>query len=302
MTAVDNRLDIGPAPRPGGRTDAFDTPQTRAPHPWSVWISAAALALIVGYAVLAPLLAPAAAHSVDLLASRQGPSAEHWFGTDQSGRDLFVRVAQGLRVSLAIAVACSLLSTLIGLVVGTVAAVFSGWVDAVLMRFADALNALPHLLLGVVILAFFPGSVVAIVLSIALTHWAQVARIVRSEALTARSMEYVEAAYLAGATRWEVARRHLVPAALGQALVAIVLLTPHAIWHESTLSFLGLGLAPDRASLGTLLAISRGEILIGNWWMLVFPAVLLVVASLAVAGVARAAQTKWAPLSDRNVT
>lgn len=302
MTAVDNRLDAELTSAPTEGIDAFDTPQERAPHPWTVWVSAATLALIVGYAALAPLLAPTSAHSIDLLASRQGPSAAHWFGTDQSGRDLFVRVAQGLRVSLTIAVACSLLSTVIGLLVGTIAAVFGGWVDAVLMRFSDALNALPHLLLGVVFLAFFPGSIVAIVLSIALTHWTQVARIVRSEALTARSTEYVEAAYLAGASRWEVARCHLVPAALGQALVAIVLLTPHAIWHETTLSFLGLGLAPDRASLGTLLAISRGEILIGNWWMLVFPALLLVVASLAVAGVARAAQEKWAPLSDRNLS
>ncbi|MDO5683238.1 MAG: ABC transporter permease [Propionibacteriaceae bacterium] len=267
------------------------------------WLSWAwvGLAAIVLYALVVPLLAPAAWHEVDLAAARQAPSAAHWFGTDSTGRDLFVRVAEGLRVSLLIAVICSVTSTLIGVAVGTFAAVAGGAVDGVLMRFTDATNALPHLLLGITIVAFFPGSLVAIIASIALTHWPQVARIVRSVAVTTRRMEFVDAAYLAGARRRDVTVRHILPAVSGQAAVAIVLLLPHAIWHESTLSFLGLGLAPDAASLGTLLAIARGEMLIGAWWALAFPAVVLVVTTLAASGIAHRLQRRFAPVAEARV-
>lgn len=257
-------------------------------------VAALLLTLVVGYAVCAPLLA-LAAEGPDFAAARLAPSLEHWFGTDYAGQDLFVRVALGLRISLLIAVVCAVSSTLVGLAVGTLAAVFGGWADAALMRATDAVNALPHLLLGIVIVALFRGSVTAIVVSITLTHWPQVARIVRAEALTARELEYVEAAYLAGASRAHVLRRHLLPAAIGQALVAVVLLLPHAIWHESTLSFLGLGLSPDRPSLGTLLQQSRGEILLGGWWTLAFPAGLLILTTLGVAGLAGSLQRLWAP-------
>lgn len=261
-----------------------------------------AVGAIVAYAWFAPVVAPAVWHEVDLAASRQPPSATHWFGTDHAGRDLFVRVALGLRVSLAIAVVCALISTAIGVTVGVVAAAAGGAVDGVLMRFTDATNALPHLLLGIVIVAFFPGSLPAIVASIALTHWPQVARIVRSVALSTHRSEYVDAAYLAGARRAEVIRRHLLPAALGQAGVAVVLLLPHAIWHESTLSFLGLGLSPDRPSLGTLLEISRGEILIGGWWTLAFPTAALILTTLAVSGIATQLRHRWAPQLEGRVT
>lgn len=260
------------------------------------------LIAVLAYALLAPLLAPAALHEVDLDAARQAPSLAHWFGTDNAGRDLFVRVAEGLRVSLLIAVVCALTSTLLGVLVGTVAAVTGGAVDGTLMRFTDATNALPHLLLGIVIVAFFPGSLTAIIASIALTHWPQVARIVRSVAVTARRTEFVDAAYLAGATRTAVTLRHIVPATSGQAVVAVVLLLPHAIWHESTLSFLGLGLSPDRASLGTLLQISRGEVLIGGWWTLAFPAAALVLTTLATSGIAGSLQRRWAPVTEGRVT
>lgn len=283
-------------------TDTLLAGATRSttPRPLLRWALLAAL-VVVGYALLAPVLAPPAWHEVDLAAAREAPSPAHWFGTDNAGRDLFVRVAEGLRVSLLVAVICALTSTVIGLAVGTVAAMAGGAVDGVLMRFTDATNALPHLLLGIVIVAFFPGSLPAIIASIALTHWPQVARIVRSVAVTTRRSEFVDAAFLAGARRRDVVAGHLVPAASGQAAVAVVLLLPHAIWHESTLSFLGLGLPPDQASLGTLLAISRGEMLIGAWWTLVFPAAALVLATLAASGVAGWLQRRYAPVVEGRV-
>lgn len=265
-------------------------------------LSLIALLLVVACALLAPVVASwfGGAHLLEpeLAQARLAPSLQHPFGTDHAGRDLFVRVAQGVQISLLIASLCAVLSTLIGMLVGMTAAVFGGVVDSVLMRISDSVNALPHLLLGIVIVALWRGSVVAIVASITATHWSSIARLVRAEALTAREMEYVDSAYLMGARRRDVLRRHLLPASLSQGLIGVVLLLPHAIWHESSLSFLGLGLPPDAPSLGTLLASARGEILTGGWWTLVFPVIPLLIVTVSVAGLGAAAQRRLAPVVD----
>ncbi|GAB78750.1 putative ABC transporter permease protein [Austwickia chelonae NBRC 105200] len=261
-------------------------------------VSVLTVVVVLAYAVVVPLIADAPDLAADLGNSRRPPSAAHWFGTDANGHDLVTRIAQALRVSLLIATVCAVSATVIGVLVGGVAAVCGGWVDAVLMRLADAVNALPHLLLGIVIVALFKGSVAAIVISVVATHWSFIARLVRSAALTARAMEYVDSAYLAGAGRWHVLRRHLLPAAIGQAVIGVTLMLPHAIWHESALSFLGLGLSPDQPSLGTLLAQSRGEVLLGGWWTLVCPAAPLVAVTLATSGLAAALQRRLAPPAD----
>ena len=242
----------------------------------------AGLVAVVSYAVLVPVLVPGHYLEADLSQARLAPGPLHWFGTDSAGHDLFVRVALGLRVSLVVAGCCAVISTVLGVGIGALSAVWGGKVDAVLMRVTDAVNALPQLLLGIAIVAFYPGSLVAIVASIALVHWCPVARVVRSISLSTREMEYVDAAYLSGASRWQVLHQHLLPAVAGQMKVSVALLFPHAIWHESTLSFLGLGISPDRPSLGTLLEIARSEVLIGCWWSLVFPADALVGLSLLI--------------------
>ncbi|WP_182345784.1 ABC transporter permease [Tomitella gaofuii] len=243
----------------------------------------AVLAALIVYAVAVPWAA--GPQHADFADARRAPGAAHWFGTDHSGYDLFVRTAEGLRVSLLIAAVCAVVATVLGLAVGSAAATIGGRFDTAVMRLTDGVNALPHLLLGIVIVALYRGSVPAIVASIALTHWPQVARIVRAEILSVRSSAYVDAAYLWGAGRWRVLRRHLLPAAAPQAGVALIMLLPHAVWHESTLSFLGLGLSPDQASIGTLLEVSRGDILTGAWWTLAAPVAVLVATTLAVAGV-----------------
>ena len=264
--------------------------------------SLAVLAVIVVYALVVPMLAGGDPRLTDFAAAYQPPSTAHWFGTDSAGRDLFVRTAAGLRVSLVIAAICAVASTVLGLAVGVAAGALGGRTDQVVMRLVDGINALPHLLLGIVIVALYPGNLAAIIASIALTHWTQVARIARTEVRAARSAPYVEAARLSGATRTRVTVTHLVPAAAGQALVAVVLLLPHAIWHESTLSFLGLGLPPDRASLGTLLQDSRAAVLTGAWWTLAFPALALVITTLAVAGAGVALRDRVTPpLPERTV-
>lgn len=246
-------------------------------------VAVAVLGLLALYAIAVPWLSGVDDRVTDFASAREHPSTTHWFGTDSAGRDLFVRVASAMRTSLLIAAACAVLATVTGGLVGTIAGVWGGWVDRVVMRSTDAVNALPHLLLGIVIVAMFRGSVAAVVLSIALTHWTQVARIVRSEILVLRGRRYIDAAIVAGASRMHVIGRHVLPAVLPQVVIAVVLLLPHTIWHESTLSFLGFGLPPHEPSLGTLLAEARSSLLLGGWWTLAFPASVLVAATVAVA-------------------
>ncbi|WP_305093085.1 ABC transporter permease [Prescottella sp. R16] len=258
-------------------------------------VSVIVLVAIGAYAVLVPWLAGVDDRLTDFADARLAPSAEHWFGTDTAGRDLFVRVAAGLRVSLFVAVVCAVASTVLGTGIGVAAATFGGRTDRVVMRVVDGVNALPHLLLGIVVVALFRGDIVAIVASIALTHWTQVARITRSEVLGTRDREYIDAARLAGAGHLHIVRHHLLPAAAGQALVAATMLLPHAIWHETTLSFLGLGLPPHQPSLGTILQEARSTLLLGGWWVLVFPSLLLIAATLAVVGVGAALRDRISP-------
>ncbi|MGV9670769.1 MULTISPECIES: ABC transporter permease [unclassified Gordonia (in: high G+C Gram-positive bacteria)] len=243
--------------------------------PWIV------LGVIALGAVLVPIVA--GPQSADFASALRAPGDGFLFGSDHSGYDLGVRTAQGLRISLVIAAICAVVSTVIGLVVGLAAATIGGWFDALVMRVVDGVNALPHLVVGVVIAAMWRGDPVAIIASIGLTHWPAVARVVRAELLDNVRAGWIETARLAGASRWFIARRHLLPAVTGQALVAMTILLPHAVWHETTLSFLGVGLSPDQASLGTLLGQARGDVLTGAWWTLVVPGLALIVTALACA-------------------
>ena len=223
------------------------------------------------------------------------PGRDQLLGTDHSGYNLLVRTAEGLRISLLIAAICAVAATLLGIAIGLLSVTAGGWVDAVVMRVVDGFNALPHLVVGIVIAAMWRGEPLAIIASIALTHWPAVARVVRAELLAGAESGWVHTARLAGASRWFVARRHLLPAAGGQALVAMVMLLPHAVWHESTLSFLGVGLSPDRASLGTLLGQARGDVMLGAWWTLAVPASALVLTALAIAAAASGLRQRMEP-------
>lgn len=216
------------------------------------------------------------------------PGPAHLAGTDHAGYDLLVRSAEGLQISLLIAAICAVVATGLGMLIGIGSVLAGGWVDAVVMRIVDGFNALPHLVVGIVIAAMWRGAPLAIIASIALTHWPAVARVVRAELLAVTEAGWVQTSRLAGASQWFVARRHLVPAVAGQALVAMIIMLPHAVWHESTLSFLGVGLSPDRASLGTLLGQARGDVLLGAWWTLAVPAAALIVTALAFSSVGAA--------------
>lgn len=256
------------------------TADLKLPSGWIV--GCGVLVVLAGYAIIAPLFNTADPRMADLALEHTAPSARQWFGTDLMGRNLFTRSAQGLRISLLLAAASAITSTVLGSLLGVVSGATGGWVDKVVMRLIDAINAVPHLLLAVVIASLWRGRWWAIVISIALTHWTQVARIVRSEILAVRTGDHVAAAVASGSTRRQTWITHLLPAVVPQAAIAVVLLLPHAVWHEASLSFLGVGLSPTEPSLGTLLADARAGILLGAWWLLVFPGGLLIAACLAI--------------------
>ncbi|MCL7424814.1 ABC transporter permease [Streptomyces sp. YS415] len=249
-----------------------------------VRVSAALVAATVLAVLLVPPLVQLDQQAVDLSAKLLPPSWAHPFGTDDLGRDLLVRCVYGLRVSLLVGVAAALAATVLGTAVGATAGALGGWVDRGLMRIVDTVSAVPHLLLGIFIVAMFRPGVWPVVVSVALTHWLSTARIVRAETLSLRSRPYVDAAVSGGASRRRVAVRHLLPGVLPQAALAAVLMVPHAMWHESALSFLGLGLPTHTASLGTLIQGAQGSLLAGQWWPTLFPGLFIIVPTLALAG------------------
>jgi peptide/nickel transport system permease protein len=251
-----------------------------------LWSSAGVVGAVVLAVLLVPPLVQLDEQAVDLSLKLLPPSWEHPFGTDDVGRDLLLRCVYGLRVSLLVGLVAALVATVIGTAVGAAAAALGGWTDRVVMRIVDAFSSVPHLLLGIFIVAMFRPGVWPVIVSVALTHWLSTARIVRSEVLSLRSRPYVDAAISGGASRWRVTTRHLLPAVLPQAGLAAVLMVPHAMWHESALSFLGLGLPSHQASLGNLVQSARSSLLAGDWWPTLFPGLLLIVPTLAIAGLA----------------
>ncbi|MGW2863909.1 ABC transporter permease [Streptomyces sp. SDr-06] len=258
-------------------------------------VSAVILAVVVLAVVLVPPLAQLDEQAVDLAQRLQPPSWAHPFGTDDVGRDLLLRCVYGLRVSLLVGAVAALAATLIGTAVGAAAGAFGGWADRVLMRLVDTFSSVPHLLLGIFVVAMFRPGVWPVVVSVALTHWLSTARIVRADILSLRSRPYIDAAISGGASRWRVTVRHLLPGVLPQAGLAAVLMVPHAMWHESALSFLGLGLPAHQASLGNLVQGARGSLLAGDWWPTLFPGLLLIVPTLAIAGLAGAWRERLSP-------
>ncbi|QNE73470.1 ABC transporter permease subunit [Streptomyces finlayi] len=252
-------------------------------------VTSAGILVAVALAVLlVPPLVQLDQQAVDLGAKLRPPSPAHPFGTDDVGRDLLLRCVYGLRVSLLVGLVAALTATVIGTAVGALAAAFGGWTDRVVMRLVDTFSSIPHLLLGIFVVAMFRPGVWPVIVSVALTHWLSTARIVRSEVLSLRSRPFIDAAISGGASRGRVIVRHLLPGVLPQAGLAAVLMVPHAMWHESALSFLGLGLPTHQASLGNLVQSARGSLLSGDWWPTLFPGLFLIIPTLALAGLAGA--------------
>lgn len=249
----------------------------------SVRVAAVVLALLVLAALTADLIWPLSG-GVNLDAILQPPSLAHPFGTDEIGRDVLAMSLQAMQVSLTIAALAALVSVLIGIGVGVLAGTLGGWIDGLLMRVVDFLSSQNHLLFGLLIVVLFRpaiGAAAAVLLSVGLTHWLVLARIIRGELLSLRDRPFIAAAIGAGASRARLVVRHFLPHLAPATCVGLVLLLPHAIFHESALSFLGVGLPPHAPSLGNLIAAGQRSLLAGAWWISLTPGLLILAACVA---------------------
>ncbi|MFC4533803.1 ABC transporter permease [Sphaerisporangium dianthi] len=258
-------------------------------------LAATTLAVLIAAVILVPLITRLDQQLVDLSASGLPPSPAHPFGTDEVGRDVLLRAIYGLRVSLLVGLAAAVVSAAIGGLVGLAAGAAGGVTDRLLMRVVDGFNSLPHLLFGIFIVALFAPSSTAVVVSVAVTHWTTAARIVRSEVLSLRGRPFVDAAICGGSSRWRIVRRHFLPNLAPHLLLATVLMVPHAIWHETALSFLGLGLPPHLASLGNMINDGQRSLLAGDWWSSLFPGLLILLPTLAISALAQHVRDRTNP-------
>ncbi|MFJ7660866.1 ABC transporter permease [Lysinibacillus sp. NPDC097162] len=231
------------------------------------------LIIVIIMAITVPMLSQYK-YSDQLGVYNSRPSADFWFGTDDLGRDIFVRIWAGARISLFIGITAAVIDLVIGVLWGSISGLAGGRVDNIMMRIADVLTAVPYLLVVIVLLVVLQPGLFPMIIALSITGWISMARIVRGEVLSIKNQEYVLAARTLGASTMHLILKHLIPNALGAILVTMTLTIPSAIFTESFLSYLGLGVPAPHASWGTM--ASEGNKAITNApWRLIFPAVFI---------------------------
>ena len=251
--------------------------------------SAAYIVFLVLVAILAPVIAHLTGHTPDAQdlvhgLSPQGlprpPSSTYWFGTDSLGRDIFIRVIYGARISLLVGVLSSLSAVIVGTTIGMVAGFFGGFVDTALSRFMDLVLSFPFLLAAIALVSVVGPSLSVIIIVIAFFSWASVGRIVRGLTLSIREKEYIEAARSGGAGPLRIMFLEILPNLTAPLIVYATLLIPAAIAFEATLSFLGLGVVPPTPSWGDMLSEATNFYQVA-WWYITFPGLALLTTTLA---------------------
>ena len=210
------------------------------------------IAIMAVLCIVMPLVSPYAYDGTDYMNMNSLPSLQHPCGTDQLGRDLFIRIMYGARISLSIGFVAAAINFVIGVVYGGLAGYIGGRLDMVLMRIVDILSSLPSLLYIVLIMLIFGSNMGSVILALCFTSWIGTARVVRSEVMYLKHSEYVLASRLAGAGTWHLLIQHLIPNAMGPIIVSTAFLIPNAIFSEAFLSFLGIGIQAPKASWGSL--------------------------------------------------
>lgn len=226
-------------------------------------------------AVIGPFLIPYSYSEQSLLDTDLPPDLQHWFGTDDLGRDIFARTWVGARISLFIGITAAIIDLLIGVVYGAIAGYAGGKTEEVMMRIADLLYSLPHLLVTILLMVVLKPGLLTIILAMTATGWIGMARLVRGQVLQLKEMEYVIAAKALGSSFPRILFKHLIPNTIGPITVAMTLTIPGAIFSEATLSFLGLGVPVPLASWGTMTSDGLVGILTGQPWRILFPAMLI---------------------------
>jgi peptide/nickel transport system permease protein len=235
------------------------------------------LAVIVFVAVFANQLAP---HNpeIGILAARfkppfwlKGGSTEYLLGTDQLGRDVLSRLIFGARISLVVGFTAVIFAGTVGTLLGILSGYLGGWVDQVIMRLTDTWLALPALTFAIFLAAIVGPSMWNIVIILGITYWTRYARVVRGEVLSLKEREFVRLAIVAGCSKWTIMRRHILPNVINSAIVLGSLMLGVVIIAEATLSFLGVGVPPPQPAWGLMLADGKQGLMVGYWWLTVFP-------------------------------
>jgi peptide/nickel transport system permease protein len=269
--------------------------------------SACYIVLIVLLAILAPLIAHLVGHGPDTQYQQIGltaqglprpPSGTFIFGTDDLGRDLFVRVIYGARISLLVGAASSLSAVTVGVAIGMLAGYFGGIVDTLLSRLVDIVLSLPFLLAAISLVVIVGPSLLVSIIIIAFFSWAAVARIARGQTLSIRENEFIEAARSLGASDLRIMTRDVLPNLAAPVIVYTTLLIPAAIVFEATLSFLGIGVVPPTPSWGNMLSEATGFYQVA-WWFIVFPGAALFTTTLAFNLLGDSIRDALDPRSDR---
>ncbi|WP_339219551.1 ABC transporter permease [Paenibacillus sp. FSL H8-0332] len=232
------------------------------------------LGLIVLAAIIAPFFSKFNYYSNDLLSTNKPPSSDHWFGTDDLGRDIFVRTWYGARISLIVGLAAAAIDLFIGVIYGGIMGYFGGRVDNIMNKISEILYSIPYLLVVILLLVVLEPSLGTIILALTITGWITMSWIVRGEIMQLKNREFVLASRSMGAGSRRLLFKHLLPNAVGPIIVTITLSVPNAIFAEAFLSFLGLGVQAPIASLGSMISDS-----LTGWmyypWRFLFPAILI---------------------------
>ncbi|WP_053218107.1 ABC transporter permease [Virgibacillus senegalensis] len=233
------------------------------------------LILLALLAIFGPIFSPHSVREINLPNQNMPPSAEHWFGTDELGRDVFTRTWYGARISLFVGLMAALIDFFIGVVYGGISGYKGGRTDNVMMRIIEVLYGLPYLLVVILLLVVMGPSLTTIIVALSVTGWVGMARIVRGQVLQLKNFEFVLASQSFGARTWRIIRKNLLPNTMGPIIVQMTLTVPTAIFAEAFLSFLGLGIQAPYASWGVMANDALPTILSGDWWRLFFPALFI---------------------------
>ena len=204
------------------------------------------------------------------------PGARYLFGTDWLGRDMFIRTLTGLSMSILIGILAAGVSSVLALLLGTLAATMGKAVDAAITWVIDLVMGIPHILLLILISYAFGKGFKGVVIGVALTHWTSLARVIRGEVLQLKEALYIQTAKKLGVSNAQIAWKHMFPHLYPQFLVGLILMFPHAILHEASITFLGFGLPPEQPAIGVILSESMKYLAMGRWWLALFPGLFLV--------------------------
>lgn len=238
-------------------------------------------AIGLGAIVVAGMFLEPAAMTSDLAQKNIPPSWAHPFGTDQLGRDMLCRTVAGLSTSILVGLVAAMASSVIAVVLGAVAALGGKRADQAVSLLIDLMMGIPHIVLLLLISFALGKGFWGVTVGVALTHWPNLARVMRAEILQCKQAAYVQTARKLGVSTVSIARRHMIPYILPQLVVGLVLLFPHAILHEAAITFLGFGLSPEQPAIGIILSESMASLSSGMWWLAILPGAALVIVVMA---------------------